>query len=156
MVMMRHLWQVSQGIGRGLGRCDTCDSCSVAAQLPVVIGYPSNFDAFNKTGGEVNGFEIEADGITPADVTRVFGMPYAGASCYIRYCQGTVMTFPGGVYIRWSSPVDPTTHQSMLATPPANGTVATGESCWTLGLGARYSAAGCEHFGISTLRNPTT
>jgi len=36
-----------------------------------------------------------------------------------------------------------------------NGTVATGERCWTIGLGARYPAAGCEHFGISTLRNPT-
>ncbi len=113
------------------------------APLPVVIGYPSNFDAFNKTGGEVNGFEIEADGITPADVTRVFGMPYAGASCYIRYCQGTVMTFPGGVHIRWSSPVDPTTHHSMLAHRPQmerwRRVRAAGR--WVLARGIRQQAA---------------
>jgi hypothetical protein len=123
------------------------------AQTPVIVGYPANFDAYNNTGEPVYGFEIEADGIQPSDVTRVFGG--AAPGCYIRYCTGAIVPFTGGVYIRWTSPWDPNTQQFTLSTPTANGTVATGESCWTIGLGGRYPAAGCEHFGISTIRNPT-
>src|SRR6476646_7522492 len=74
-------------------------STGLQAQTPVVVGYPANFDAFNTTGGPVNGFEIEADGIQPSEVTRVFGGVWAGGQgCVIRYCQGTVTAFPGGVY----------------------------------------------------------
>lgn len=128
------------------------------AQTPVIVGYPANFDTYNNTGAPVYGFEIEADGIQPSDVTRVFpsNFPVApGTPCVIRYCFGTVTPFAGGVYIRWMSPWDPNAQQFTISTPTYNGTVATGESCWTAGLGARYPAAGCEHFGISTLKNPT-
>jgi hypothetical protein len=133
-------------------------SLAASGQTATIIGYPANFDAYNNTGAPVYGFEIEADGIQPSDVTRVFGAPSAqstGSACYIRYCIGSITPFAGGVYIRWTSPYDPNTQQFTLNTPLPNGTVASGESCWTLGLGARYNAAGCEHFGISTLRNPT-
>ena len=128
------------------------------AQTPLIVGYPANFDTYNNTGAPVYGFEIEADGIQPSDVTRAFpsNFPVApGQPCVIRYCQATVTPFAGGVYIRWQSPYDPATQQFTISTPIANGTVASGESCWTIGLGARYPNAGCEHFGISTLRNPT-
>lgn len=125
----------------------------IRAQTATIVGYPANFDAINNTGGDAHGFEIEADGISSADVNRVFGGIAPG--CYIRYCTGQMFDFPGGVYIRWMSPWDPNTQQFTLATPVPNGTVATGESCWTFGLGARYPAAGCEHFGISSLRSPT-
>lgn len=128
------------------------------AQTPSIIGYPANFDAYNNTGAPVYGFEIEADGIQSSDVTRVFPsnivMP-PGSQCVIRYCYGTVTQFAGGVFIRWESPYDPVAQQFTISTPIPNGTVATGESCWTAGLGTRYAAAGCEHFGISTTRNPT-
>ncbi len=130
-----------------------CATGIAAAQGPTIIGYPANFDAYNNTGAPTHGFEIEADGVNPSQVTRVFGG--SGANCYIRYCTGTVTAIPGGVKIRWESPYDPSTSQFTLGTPIPNGTVATGESCWTLGLGTRYSAAGCEHFGISTTVNPT-
>ncbi len=130
---------------------------ALLAQTPVTVGYPANFDAYNNTGGPVYGFEIEADGIVGADVTRVFGANFiqAGGSCLIRYCTGSIVPFAGGVYVRWKSPYDPNTQQFTQSTPVPNGTVANGESCWTVGLGARYAAAGCEHFGISTTRNPT-
>lgn len=128
------------------------------SQTPVTVGMPANFDSYNNTGAPVYGFEIEADGIQPSDVTRAFpsNFPVApGQPCVIRYCAATVTPFAGGVYIRWESPYDPTSGQFTISTPVANGTVASGESCWTIGLGARYPDAGCEHFGISTLRNPT-
>lgn len=127
------------------------------AQTPTIVGYPANFDAYNNTGAPVYGFEIEADGIQTSDVTRIFPSNFIQqpGQCIIRYCFGTATPFAGGVYIRWESPYDPVAQQFTISTPIANGMVATGESCWTLGLGARYPAAGCEHFGISTLRNPT-
>ena len=128
------------------------------AQTPVIVGYPANFDTYNNTGAPTYGFEIEADGISPSDVTRAFpsNFPVApGQPCVIRYCKATVTPFAGGVYIRWEAPWDPVAQQFTISTPVANGTVANGESCWTIGLGARYPTAGCEHFGISTLRNPT-
>ena len=125
-------------------------------QTPTIVGIPANFDAYNNTGQPVNGFELEADGISSNDITRIFGGIWvAGQPCVIRYCQGTAVDFPGGVYIRWTSPWDPNAQQFTLATPLPSGIVGAGESCWTLGLGARYPTAGCEHFGISTLRNPT-
>lgn len=123
------------------------------AQTATIVGYPANFDAVNTTGDVTHGFEIEADGITSADITRIFGG--FGGTCYIRYCQGTAVDFQGGVYIRWTSPWDPNTGQFTLATPVPNGTYVGGESCWIFGLGAAYPNAGCEHFGISTLRNPS-
>jgi hypothetical protein len=122
-------------------------------QTATIIGYPSNFDVVNTTGQVTYGFEIEADGIQPSDITRIFG---GGApACFIRYCTGAAVPFAGGVYIRWTSPYDPNTQQFTTGTPLPNGTVASGESCWTGSLGARYPAAGCEHFGISTLKSPT-
>jgi hypothetical protein len=133
-------------------------SVSALAQTPTIVGYPANFDTYNNTGAPVYGFEIEADGIQPSDVTRVFPSNFPvppGSPCVIRYCSGTVTPFAGGVYIRWMSPWDPNTQQFTISTPTYNGTVATGESCWTGALGSRYPFAGCEHFGISTLRNPT-
>lgn len=128
------------------------------AQVPTIIGYPANFDVYNNTGAPTYGFEIEADGIQPSDVTRAFPSNFPvppGSPCVIRYCSASVIPFAGGVYIRWESPYDPVAGQFTLSTPVNNGTVATGESCWTGALGARYPDAGCEHFGISTLRNPT-
>src|SRR3979409_497555 len=78
------------------------------AQTPLIVGYPSNFDAVNNTGGNVYGFEMEADGIQSSDLTRIFGGVWTpGQPCVIRYCQGIAVDFPGGVYIRWMSPWDP-------------------------------------------------
>lgn len=136
-----------------LGLAVIASPAALEAQTAAIVGYPSNFDAVNTTGGPVYGFEIEADGIQVSDITRIFGG--AAPNCYIRYCTGAAVPFAGGVYIRWTSPWDANTQQFTLNTPIPNGTLASGESCWTFGLGARYPAAGCEHFGISTLRNPT-
>jgi hypothetical protein len=126
------------------------------AQTATIVGYPANFDSVNNTGEETHGFEIEADGISSFDLTRIFGDSFTpGGACLIRYCSGTAVDFAGGVYIRWMSSWDAKTSTFTQATPIPNGTYAGGESCWTGGLGTSYPAAGCEHFGISTSKPPT-
>src|SRR5581483_8381256 len=100
---------------------------------------------------------MEAEGISSSDITLIFGGVWtAGQPCVIRYCQGVPVDFPGGVYIRWTSQWDPVNQTFTVSTPVPSGIAINGESCWTLGLGANYPAAGCEHFGISTAyRQPT-
>jgi Divergent InlB B-repeat domain len=124
----------------------------VRAQLPSVVNIPTNFDVFNNTGADVNGLEVEVDGITQFDISETFGKPLDSKLCFIRYCEGQLTAFPGGVFVRWAGPFNGTTFATV--TPPANGTVAPGESC-TTALGARYSAAGCEHFGFTATKQPT-
>jgi len=141
-----------------LGAALLAAPASVVAQTATIIGYPSNFDTINDTGQSTAGFEIEVDGLPAVQLTRIFGdvTPNTTANgCYIRYCSGAVIPFNGGFYVRWTSPWDPASQTFTQMTPPYNGTVATGESCWTLGLGARYQNAGCEHFGISTMTLPS-
>jgi hypothetical protein len=129
----------------------------LSAQTATVVGYPANFDAVNNTGQETHGFEIEADGISSSDITRIFGSNFIqpGGPCLIRYCMGTAVDFPGGVYIRWTSPWDANTATFTQTTPLPNGAYVGGESCWTFGLGSAYPASGCDHFGISSVRQPT-
>jgi len=140
---------------------------------PTIFGSLANFDAVNDTEGEKEGFEIQLEGLEPQDVTRVFGQ--TGTTCYIRYCGGSVTPYgvpgvtPFGVYVRWNANYDPATQQ--FTTPlnaPGGGSSGTpsrvlnphpmpttGEACWSLGSGTAYPNSGCEHFGVSTLRNPT-
>jgi hypothetical protein len=139
--------------GSALGLAMIAIPALLHAQTATIIGWPVNFDTVNTTGQETHGFEIEVDGVQPSDVTRVFGGTQP--NCVIRYCTGSIIPFAGGVYIRWASPYDPTSGQFTQGTPIPNGTLASGESCWTGSLGNRYFAAGCEHFGISTSRTPS-
>lgn len=119
-----------------------------------VVGSLANFDVLNNTGGETHGFEIQVEGISKADIYRIFGN--WGGTNVIRYGQGTATDYPGGVYIRWASPFDINTQTFAPGTPvPVSLTTVPGESCWTLGMGSAYYTAGCEHFGISAYRNPT-
>jgi hypothetical protein len=142
------------------------------ARAQVVIGSYDNFDCFNDTGREAEGFEIDIEDVQPSDITRIFPDNFPAGQPYIRYGTPdknalTLVTFPDGhtgvsiIYkanyvsgawqTTWGSSVMPGT-----ATPIGNGTpfvakptYTTGESCWTLGLGANYPASGCDHFGIS-------
>ena len=154
---MRHRLQKTRAaasgiICAGLGFA-LIGAAALHAQSAAIIGYPSNFDTINDTGQTTYGFEIEMDGLQVSDVYGMFGG--VAPNCLIRYCTGTVVPFPGGIYVRWLSAYDPAAGNFSVGTPPYNGTVATGESCWTGSLGGRYAAAGCEHFGTSTFRSPT-
>lgn len=126
----------------------------VSQAQTAVVGSLANFDVLNNTGEETHGFEIQIEGISRADIYRIFGN--WGGTNVIRYGQGTATDYPGGVYVRWTSAYDPNTQTFAPGTPvPVSLTSVPGESCWTLGMGNAYYTAGCEHFGISAYRNPT-
>jgi hypothetical protein len=127
---------------------------NVSAQSAVMVGTLGNFDALNNTGEPAHGFEIEMEGVQAADIYRIFG--YWGGQNVIRYGAGTATNTATGVIVRWASPWDAATQSYTQATPvPVNRTSVPGESCWTMGMGAAYPAAGCEHFGISATKNPS-
>ena len=146
-------------------------SAQTPSQPPTIIGTLTNFDVVNETEGEKEGFQIELEDIHGSDITRVFGR--SGTTCFIRFCGGTIIdvaataTTPAGVIIRWTATYDPATKKFVTdPTAPGNGTgtpstfgtqpnLVTGEMCWSVGLGTAYASSGCEHFGISTTRNPT-
>src|SRR3954469_23692587 len=140
---------------------------SQAQTAPTIVGSLANFDAVNDSEGEKEGFEIQLEGLEPNDITRVFGQ--SGATCYIRYCIGSITPYgtpgvaPFGVYVRWTANFDAATQT--FTTPlnaPGNGhgtpsrvgnphpMPVTGEACWSIGAGAAYAESGCEHFGGST------
>ena len=129
-------------------------ACLAVGTAPAVaqttFGALSNFDVFNDTGQECHGFEIELDGVSSADISYTFG------SSYERYGNPAVVDFPGGVYVRYESPYDPSITCSPQATPlaPAVITPTDGHACWTGGSG-NYLTAGCEHFGVGLTGNPT-
>jgi len=66
-----------------------------------IVGYLSNFDAVNNTGQNVNGFEIQLEGLQPKDIYYTFSVN--------RYGQPNVIPYATGVYLRWQSPTDPST-----------------------------------------------
>jgi MBG domain-containing protein len=138
-----------------------------AQTAPTIVGSLANFDVVNDTEGEKEGFEIQLEGLEPADITRVFGQ--TGGTCYIRYCLGTITPYgtvgvaPFGVYVRWTATFDQATQTfTTPAGAPGGGhgtpsrvgnstpLPVTGEACWSLGAGAAYPVSGCEHFGVST------
>lgn len=125
------------------------------AQAQVVMaGSYQNFDVLNNTGSPTYGFEMEVWGISKSHLSRIFPSNfYAGV---IRYGFGTATDFPGGVNVRWAASYDASTGRWSTATPvPPSLTTVPGESCWTLGMPATYATAGCEHFGISAVANPS-
>ena len=140
---------------------------SHAQTAPTIVGSLANFDAVNDTEGEKEGFEIQLEGLEPNDITRVFGQ--SGATCYIRYCIGSITPYgtpgvaPFGVYVRWTANYNAATQTfTTPSSAPGNGhgtptrvgntnpMPVTGEACWSLGAGAAYAESGCEHFGVST------
>ena len=120
------------------------------ASAPPTYGTLSNFDVYNDTGQETNGFEIELDGISASNVTYEFGAPYE------RYGNPTVVPFAGGVRVLYQSPWDPVGKTFTEGTPVPPGTPAAtgGHECWT-GGSPNYPTRGCEHFGLALTASPT-
>jgi len=110
-----------------------------------IVGYLSNFDAVNNTGQEVNGLEIQLEGLQPKDVYYEFSAN--------RYGQPAIVPYATGVYVRWQSPTDPNTGLFTQATIPHDPAMPFGGTCYMWNT-ATYPTAGCEHFGVSLIANP--
>ncbi len=124
-----------------------------------VFGALSNFDAVNDTGSPCNGVEIELDDIQSADVTYTFDQQRYGVP---KITEDTFLV--GGVshprtFVRWMSPYDQVNHVFTQTTPvAAPGFQNTGGHLCYRGMlvgTIPYDIAGCEHFGVGTLKNPS-
>ena len=141
-----------------------CAALLLPLALPVAastFGSLANFDAVNDTGHTAHGFEIEFEGLNKRDITDVFGLnrnfgtaspgdveryglpvisDLLGAGGAVIGSRVTYMAnFSGGA---WSA----STASGVFNTP--------GESCWTFG-NVGYPNVPCDHFGVSTLGNPS-
>ena len=112
------------------------------AQSLTLFGSLSNFDVYNYTGQDAHGFEIELDGLQPAQAYYFFTAT--------RYGAPTVSAFPGGVYVRYASSWNSSTQQFTAATQvPASMTPTLGHSCVLTNI------PGCDHFGIVVTAAPS-
>lgn len=123
------------------------------------FGALSNFDAVNDTSSPCNGFEIELDDIQSRDVTYTFdfqryGMPKITEDTFLVSGVSHPRTF-----VRWMSSYDQANHVFTQTTPVAapNFQNTGGHLCYRGMLvgSIPYDSAGCEHFGVGTLKNPS-
>lgn len=121
------------------------------------FGSLSNFDVFNDTGQETNGFEIELDDISSTDVVYKFG------GTNEQYNDPVVQDFNNGVTkgvkVRYQSPYvsGQFTIKTLKAQTPITATA--GHACWRGGIPPQglpaYPNGGCEHFGLGLAKTPS-
>ncbi len=144
-----------------------------------VIGSYDNFDCFNDTGVTAEGFEIDVQDVSKADLTREFPSNFSTTPWVIRYGLPAVTAYDftvaspdaahaadaghKGVLITWAATWNGTQWVAQFGNQPfgvaqvagngtpyvASPTYTNGDSCWYYGLGQAYPASGCDHFGIS-------
>jgi len=121
------------------------------------FGTLSNFDVVNDTGGHCNGFEIELEGVTSAEVPYWFDYETYGKP---RLLDSTIpdpnnpgQTIPV-VKVRYESPYDPATQSFPLRTAVAVPSFTPGgHQCVNTPM--VNNNTGCEHFGLGVIGNPT-
>jgi PEP-CTERM motif len=125
------------------------------------FGSLANFDAVNDTGSTAHGFEIELEGISRSDILDVFGLnrdfgtPSPGD--VERYGLPTVgdLVDANGTIIGAKVTYMASYANGAWSAGTASGVFNTpGESCWSFG-NVNYPNVPCDHFGVSTLGNPT-
>jgi hypothetical protein len=114
------------------------------AQSATVFGALSNFDVINHTEHEAHGFEIELEGLQPADVYYTFSAQ--------RYGSPTVVPTATGVSVRWASAYDFNTQQFLQTTVAHAPNTPFAGTCYQWG-GVGYATSGCEHFGVTLRTN---
>jgi len=128
------------------------------ASAGTFFGALSNFDAVNDTGTPCGGFEIELDDIQAADVTYTFQYQRYGLP---KITEDTVNgPLHPRTFVRWMSPYDQVNHVFTQITPvaPLGFKNTGGHLCYkNMNVnGQPYDTAGCEHFGVGTLKNPSS
>lgn len=130
-----------------------------------VVGGLSNFDVVNNTGRPAYGFEIEFEDSSfyKSSVGSVFGLNRnfggnLGTTGVVRFGTVDVSDYNDavgnhlGVRITYGG-----NFASGITTPTNPGNFSTpGESCWPGAKGAAWTAAPCDHFGVTTSKNPAT
>lgn len=125
-------------------------SFSTPALAATLFGSLSNFDCINDTGEVTHGFEIELEGINPADIMFTFGNPY------IRYGDPVKVPTATGTIVRYASAFGASGWA--VGTPIPSGPFPTGgHACFFPAYGGdpNYETLGGEHFGIALNGNPT-
>ncbi len=135
-----------------------------------VIGTLDNFDSFNDTGETAEGFEIDVEDVTEAELTRTFPSNFSSTLWVIRYGLPTVTSYDNtatgghkGIRVTWAATWNGSKWVATYGSQPygaglvagdgtpyvKNPTYTNGDSCWYYGLGAQYPTSGCDHFGLS-------
>jgi hypothetical protein len=122
-----------------------------APGLASAFGTLSNFDVVNDTPQPCHGFEIELEDVGPDDVAYTFG------GSYIRYGTPEVVAVTADpahprVVVRyrlWNG----TAWEATPVAPP--NITPLGHDCYSSGPIGNYLDSGCEHFGVSLLRQPS-
>ena len=130
---------------------------TLPAQAISTFGTLSNFDVVNDTGGDTNGFEIELEGVTSADIPYQFDYETYGKPRLIDSSipdpADPTKTIPV-VKVRYESPYDPATHSFPLKTVVAAPSLTPGgHQCVNTPL--VNNGTGCEHFGLAIIGNPS-
>ncbi|MHB1035712.1 MAG: PEP-CTERM sorting domain-containing protein [Pirellulales bacterium] len=122
---------------------------STPALASPIFGSLGNFDVINDTGQVTRGFEIELEGVNPADVVYTFGNPY------IRYGDPVKVATPTGTIVRYASPFG--AGGWAVGTPaqdPLNPIVTGGHQLFYQGDPNYINLPG-DHFGVALNGNPT-
>ena len=128
---------------------------AVVSAGPIIYGSLGNFDVVNNTGQPCNGFEIELEGVSPGDVVYTFGdTGGANPTKYIRYGKPTIVPTSTGTIIRYASQYGAGRFSDATPIAPSPTPVTMGHQCWVYG-DPNYPYSGCEHFGMSLVKNPT-
>ena len=139
-------WTRTSLLGAALALASLATPVTASAQTATVYGMLSNFDVVNDTGRDGHGFEIQIEGLQPNDVVYTFSAQ--------RYGNAVIEPYATGIYVRWTSPWDAAAQQFTQRTVPHLPNTPFAGTCY-LG-GASYDLSGCEHFGVSTLKNGVT
>jgi len=141
---LRGLWMIAAALA--------IVSCSTPALASVMFGSLSNFDVVNDTGQITRGFEIELEGVSPADISYTFGSPYIRYGDPVKVATGTGT----GTIVRYASAFGGSGWA--VGTPVPAGPFPTGgHQCYFPAYGGdlNYETLGGEHFGVALNGNPT-
>ena len=124
-------------------------SFSGPANATTMFGSLSNFDVINDTGEVCHGFEIELEGVHPAEIAFTFGSPY------IRYGDPVKIDTGTGTIVRYASTFGGSGWA--VGTPvqdPLNPIVTGGHQLFFQGDPNYINLPG-DHFGVALNGNPT-